>query len=117
MKLKVYNANCSKDTSINIHVKADHSFFVPTAFTPNDDNLNEGFIPKGVGIDPVSFSMTIFNRWGEKVYETTDMNLPWKGTKANGTDTCPEGVYAWLIIYSDMDGKSYRQEGVVTLMK
>jgi gliding motility-associated-like protein len=117
VKLKVKNENCWDSTTVIIHVKADHSFYVPTAFTPNGDNLNDNFISKGIGIDPSSFRMIIYDRWGEKVYETTDMNKPWNGNKNNSSEVCPEGVYAWIITFSDMEGNAYKQEGAVTLIK
>jgi len=117
VKLKVKNENCWDSTVITVHVKADHSFYVPTAFTPNGDNLNEGFIPKGIGIDPNSFQMFIYDRWGEQIYQTTDLNQPWNGKKANNKDDCPQGIYGWLMMFNDMEGNAYKQEGVVTLIK
>ncbi len=117
VKLKVKNAKCFDSTVVMIHVKADHTFYVPNAFTANDDGLNDGFYCKGVGIDENKFEMYIFSRWGEMIYQTKDMYKPWDGKALKSKEYCPDGVYAWVIIYSDFEGKKYKKEGFVTMIK
>ena len=65
------------------------SVFIPNAFTPNGDNHNETFYVHGADKDDIE-SMVIYNRWGEKVYETFD-NTPWDGYN------CQVGVYSYSI--------------------
>jgi gliding motility-associated-like protein len=105
------------DTTIRkVIVKPSHTFYIPTAFTPNEDGLNETFRPQGYEID--NFTMSIFNRWGELVYSTDDITKGWDGTYNN--ELCVPGVYTWRIQYESKAMKSEgRQvkEGVVTLLR
>ena len=92
---------------------AQPRIFVPNAFTPNNDNLNPFFIAKGVFIQ--TFTMRIFNRWGELLYVSHDMNLGWDGTYKG--EKCQQDVYAYLIETKGSDGKLYTQNGSFTLMR
>ena len=71
-------------------------FYVPNAFTPDGDNYNENFKPVFYsGFDPYDFTMLIFNRWGEIVWESHNYDVGWNGTY-NG-NVVPDGVYTWKI--------------------
>ena len=59
--------------------------------------------------------MSIFNRWGEKLYETTDLNKGWDG-KANGTD-CQQDVYVYHVEITSFEDKLYKFDGTVTLLR
>ncbi len=84
---------------------------VPNAFTPNGDGLNDTFRPV-VNAELVrQFSMCIYNRWGQRIFETTNPAEGWNGKDA------PAGVYSWVISYSDMVGKGYTLTGNVSLVK
>lgn len=101
----------------NIEVNKDCYTDVPNAFTPNGDGVNDYFYPrqllsKGV----VGFSMMIFDRWGQKVFETTNTNgRGWDG-KFNGKDQ-PMGVYIYQIKAILKNGKVENYSGNVTLMR
>ena len=87
---------------------------MPNIFTPNADPYNKVFQP--VKYEMVrDFEIQIFNRWGEAVYESTDINSGWDGIK-NGVEY-PEGVYFWIIHYKDVDGVGHEQSGQVTLLR
>jgi gliding motility-associated-like protein len=68
----------------------------PNAFTPNGDGINDVFRPKGISI--AKFSMIIYNRWGELIFQTKDISEGWKG-EVNGKE-CPPGVYIYFVTYS-----------------
>jgi gliding motility-associated-like protein len=85
---------------------------VPTAFTPNEDNLNEGFAPAGMGIK--WYAMKIYSRWGEKIYETRD-SKSWNGTY-NG-EPVPEGVYVVLMELKDHKGRNHYYKGTVQILR
>ncbi|UPT66185.1 MAG: PKD domain-containing protein [Sphingobacteriales bacterium JAD_PAG50586_3] len=107
---------CADTTTRNIIVKPSHTFYIPTAFTPNEDGLNETFKPQGYEIE--NFTMTIFNRWGELIFSTTDITKGWDGTY--NKVMCDPGVYTWRIQYESRAMKSEgRQvkEGMVTLLR
>jgi gliding motility-associated-like protein len=92
-------------------------YFVPTAFSPNGDDLNETFGPSFTLTEVEGYTFAVFNRWGEKVFETHKLGERWNGMW-NGRYAAP-GVYMW---YSSMkarclpDNKRY-QKGTVTIMR
>lgn len=73
--------------------------FMPNAFSPNGDHINDIFLAKGVNIG--KFSMTIFDRWGTKVFESASMDSGWNG-KFNGSP-CPTGLYVWIVNYENIE--------------
>jgi gliding motility-associated-like protein len=70
---------------------------MPTAFSPNQDGKNDTYKPVYTGL-PSTFEMRIFNRWGEKVFETDDITKGWDG-KFKGT-TQPMETYVWTVSYT-----------------
>ncbi len=91
-------------------------FFVPNAFTPNSDGLNENFFEAGYIVDVSNYSMSIFNRWGQKVFENDTHYKPWNGLDKNGKPA-PEGVYVYAIKVKTLTGKDYYYTGHVTLLR
>ena len=108
---------CTDDTIVPVNVQAEFTFYAPNAFTPNDDGINDYFLPKGLGILANSYHLYIYSRWGEKIFESDDMNKPWDGKTTDSNVLCPEGVYTWLVIFNDLVGKKYQYSGIVTLLK
>ncbi|MFC2106729.1 gliding motility-associated C-terminal domain-containing protein [Bacteroidota bacterium] len=110
---------CGSDSdSIEIGYKnCEPDIFMPNAFSPNGDYLNDNFIAKGVNIG--SFKMMIFDRWGTKVFESKSMDKGWDG-KYNGSP-CPTGLYVWVIHYENIEEnpnkKSELIKGTVTLLR
>ena len=118
MKLIVISKNgCIDSISQNniISVKAGGTFFVPNAFTPDGDNINDIFIPKHTGVLAENYSMHIYDRWGMRVFETADINEGWDG-KIKG-DPADTDVYVWLIEGVYVGGKTFSQTGTVTLIR
>lgn len=89
-------------------------FFIPTAFSPNGDGINDELKVMGKGIKAVNFD--IYERWGQKVFGTTDYTIGWDGT-FNGGQKCLPGVYAYRVFVEFLDGTSTSQQGNVTLMR
>jgi gliding motility-associated-like protein len=85
---------------------------VPTAFTPDGNNLNEGFAPEGMGIK--WYAMKIYSRWGEKLYETRE-SKPWNGNY-NGKPVS-EGVYVVLMELKDHKGRNHYYKGTVQILR
>ena len=91
-------------------------FYVPTAFTPNGDGLNDKFLPRGSFHDIKAYRLEIYNRWGERVYETVDyVNGGWDGT-INGREV-PTGAYVYIVNYTSADGQEYEEQGTVSLTR
>lgn len=88
--------------------------FVPKAFTPNGDQNNDYFRVRGNNI--TELYMVVWNRWGEKVFETTDLeNAGWDGS-FNGKESTPDS-YAWLVKVKCGNGATWTKKGDVTLLK
>lgn len=87
--------------------------FIPNAFTPNKDAKNETF--KAVVSAVASYQLQIFNRWGELLFATTDINQGWDGVY-KGSEVA-QGVYMYYIVYEDYLGKEYRTKGTITLLR
>jgi gliding motility-associated-like protein len=103
---------CSSDVTVTIDVIRECAIYIPDAFTPNKDEKNDFFAPKGVCIG--SYTMDIFNRWGTKIY-TTNNSAPWDG-KINGTPA-QEDVYVYQLHIIDVFQQSHNYVGKVTLLK
>ena len=89
------------------------SLYVPNSFTPNGNGLNDIFYAYGQGI--ISFDMRIYDRWGNYIFRSLDINIGWDG-KVNGRMALND-VYVYKIIYSDLSGESKQLVGTVTLVK
>src|SRR5436190_15409756 len=87
------NSNTTTSTSNYAEVIPPLSIYIPSAFTPNGDGMNDGFGVKGEGIK--KFRMLIYNRWGEVVFESTNPRQLWDG-KFRG-DPAEEGTYVYQV--------------------
>ena len=105
---------CHSSDTINVIVIEDcGEMFVPNAFSPNNDGANDVLYVKGQCLE--TFTFMVFNRWGEKVFETTDKNVGWDGT-FNG-DLMNTAVFVYRLEGKDYYGKAYSMKGNVTLIR
>ncbi|MDF1673719.1 MAG: PKD domain-containing protein [Vicingaceae bacterium] len=105
-----------KDTAIaKIEIEPEYHFYIPNAFTPDNDGNNDFFTAVGEAIE--EFDMQIFNRWGEKIFETNDLNSGWNGTTKGNNTLAMEGVYVYKIKLRDWEGLYHNFTGKVTLIK
>jgi gliding motility-associated-like protein len=100
-----------------VTVVPDYILFAPNAFSPNGDGLNDFFFPQGIGIDPDNFLMMIFDRWGNMIYRTEDVNSPWDGHANNGEEVAQIDVYVWIIRTKDYFGEEHEYIGHVSIIK
>ncbi len=89
------------------------NLFIPNAFSPDGDGMNDVFKVIYEGLSIVDFRLSIFDRWGGEVFSSKGIENGWDGKK-NGKD-CPGGVYVYKIVYS-VDGVAGKQERVGTVM-
>ncbi|MES2398178.1 MAG: PKD domain-containing protein, partial [Bacteroidota bacterium] len=106
---------CVDTTSRTIYVEPDFVFYIPNAFTPNGDEINDTFFGKGIGI--IEFEMMIFDRWGNLIFFSDDINKPWDGKANNGTELAQMDVYVYSIRLLDIRLKKHKYRGNVTLVK
>lgn len=102
---------CTDDTSIII--KPNIYFYVPNSFTPNGDNLNDVFEVKGMGIE--KFEMYIFNRWGNEIFYTDNVEKSWDGFYKGSL--VKNDSYVYLIKAVNYDGEEIQQRGLVNVLR
>lgn len=105
---------CKNITKKKIRIEPIYRLYIPNVFTPNGDGLNDVFNVRGVGISEEGFLMQIFDRWGEKIYETRDLYKGWDGRKKDGNPK--QDVYVYKIYTQDMKGNKYEYTGHVTCL-
>jgi len=89
---------------------SEPALFVPSAFTPDGDGLNDVWLPVVRGVS--NYALRITNRWGELVFETNNPEEPWLGQMgAGGQHYCPNGVYLYRAVYFDQVGYPRVAEG------
>ena len=91
---------CADTANTTIQVYEELIYYVPNTFTPDDDSFNPIFQPVFTsGFDPYDYSLYIFNRWGELIFESHDATVGWDGTYgSNGEiEMCQDGTYTWKI--------------------
>lgn len=105
--------NCK--TTDSISVKAISKLYVPSAFSPNDDGINDDLRIEGHNLK--DFHLVIRDRWGQIVFESFDISNRWDGTKFNKGYILPDGVYGYEIVYTILPDQELQKSGVVTLVK
>lgn len=95
-----------------IYLYQPPELWVPNAFTRNEDNLNDvwGTVPVFVK----NYHMRVYDRWGQKVWESSDKKKQWDGKVNN--EEAPDGVFAWYVIFDGWDNKTYKMKGTVTVL-
>ncbi|HET9056964.1 MAG TPA: PKD domain-containing protein [Chitinophagaceae bacterium] len=107
--------DCFAFDTINVKVfTTPPGLFVPNAFTPNSDKLNDAFKPIAVGISQLEY-FRVYNRWGQLVFNSTQLQKGWDG-KLNGKEQ-PLGVYVWVARAKIYTGEIITQKGTVTLIR
>jgi gliding motility-associated-like protein len=121
--LLVTDNNACIDSVHKIIVVRDlFTFYIPNAFSPNGDGINDLFTPKGSNVDAKHFEMYIYNRWGNLIYTTKNWNGEstdgWNGTINNSGSITEvmEGVYVYKIIVKELNGPSHLYSGKITLI-
>jgi gliding motility-associated-like protein len=109
--------NCTDTITRTVDIMPAVMLQLPNAFTPNNDAKNDFFTVSGSFDGLFDYNMSIWNRWGEKVYETTDIRIGWNGLKNNSGEESPQGIYVYKVIYSTGRGDRQVQEGHVTLLR
>jgi gliding motility-associated-like protein len=102
---------CHKTDSVTVHVTP--SLYIPNCFTPDGDLLNDVFKPVFSGY--VAIEWMIFDRWGELIFKTTELNGGWNGKKKGMN--CEPNVYTYKLIATDYKKRRIERVGHVTLLR
>lgn len=111
----VSETNCLDTCSYSVLINnPETNIFIPNVFTPNNDGVNDVLEIFGTNIDLIEFK--IFNRWGEKIYESSDINSVWDGTYLGKQQ--PVGVYAYYVLYKSKNNKQEKiKKGSISLLR
>ena len=104
---------CVTDAEVTITIECA-KYIIPNVFTPNGDNYNDVFLIKE--IPDIAYSIEIFDRWGKKMFTSTNDQDPWNGKIDNSGANAPDGVY-YYIIKSTCNGVNREDHGFVQLIR
>lgn len=109
-------SGCTDTVSKLVPVLPEVLIYVPNTFTPDGDEYNQSWQAIMAGIDVYDFELNVYNRWGEKVFQSFDITVPWDGTY-NG-QVVPGGVYTWTIRAKNaINDASYEYNGYLNILR
>jgi gliding motility-associated-like protein len=119
VQLIAYNQyGCNDTVYQTVIIDADVAAYIPNAFTPGDGNsLNDTWIPYISGIDNATFRLEVYDRWGQKIFATTDINQGWNGKVNNTGDLVQIDAYVYKIYFKDTKNKKHTRVGHVTVVR
>jgi len=110
------NYSCADTSKKTVIVQEEFTLYVPSAFSPDGDGINDEFKAVGNGIDLDNYSLKVYDRWGEVIFETTDLYHSWNGKGKMGKYV-QSGTYRYLIVCKDNNGKEHTKTGNVNLIR
>jgi len=108
---------CSDTAYFTVIINTEFTFYAPSAFSPDGDGVNDYFRVFGTGIDNNNFKLLIFDRWGEIIFESDDINKAWNGKAKNGKNIVPNGTYVWKCYFKNLKGASFYKNGNLTVIR
>ncbi|HEY0059391.1 MAG TPA: gliding motility-associated C-terminal domain-containing protein, partial [Flavisolibacter sp.] len=108
------NGCAGNDTIMVVPKQCGLGVYIPTAFTPNNDGSNDNFRP-GIFGNLLHYRLTIFNRWGNVVFQSTDAKRGWDG-KVNG-ELQPSSVFVWICDYQLEGIERKAEKGSLVLIR
>jgi gliding motility-associated-like protein len=94
------------------------TFYIPNTFTPDDDGINDRFMPKGTGIDETDYDLWIFDRWGNLIWHTDIWGESWDGKANGGAEIAQIDTYVWKVHVKEKDaGTIHNYIGHVNIVK
>ncbi|MFK8045048.1 MAG: choice-of-anchor L domain-containing protein [Crocinitomicaceae bacterium] len=112
-QIAISDAGCRDSITKSIHIRPAFYFYAPNAFTLNGDRYNSTYKVSVIG--ETAFHFTVYNRWGELVFESFDPNFEWDGFY--GGKEVPFGVYVYKVWIADLEEKRHSFEGFITVLK
>lgn len=106
---------CMDTAYQTVIIEPDFVFYIPTAFSPNGDGKNDSFSGKGIFI--AEYEMSIFDRWGNLIYKTTDINQAWDGKANKGLEIAQEDTYIYSFMIKDTKKEVHYYKGALTIVR
>jgi len=115
--VRLVRGSCTTaDAPVKIVVADTLQLKIPNAFSPNGDGINDVFTIRYKGV-PLQMSVTIFDRYGRLVHQSSDFDKPWNGTSSNSGKPLPAGTYYWIIKGKDILDVTVIKQGSVTILR
>jgi gliding motility-associated-like protein len=108
---------CHDTISQIIDVEPKVTYHMPNAFTPNEDTNNDYFRGTGITLGVSDFRMEIWDRWGKKIFETTELEDAWNGRVNNTGKQVQEGVYVCVVTFTGPRGEPFEYKGYATVLR
>jgi len=99
-----------------VDVAPRYTVYLPNAFTPGIDGLNDSFRPAGIPYGVTNYTMYIFDRWGKNIFQTNNFNEGWPGKDKSGRNMLP-GAYAVKLVFREPRGKFVQINGTAILLQ
>ncbi len=109
--------NCADTAYTTIYVAGEFTIWIPNAFSPNGDGVNDYFQPTGIFFDIKQIDFRIYNRWGDLIFRTTDPNGKWDGIDQRTGKPVTEDAYVYIVTAIDYLGRKHQYQGTVTVMR
>ena len=109
------NAGCVDTNQLCFVINPEITFYIPNTFSPNGDGINDEFFAKGENI--FEFEMSIYDRWGDRIFAAKDINEHWNGKANKGTKVAQQDVYVYVVSFIDNKNESYHYTGNVTIVR
>ncbi len=117
LEMEVWNGTCTYQVSSEINVYPEDLIFLPNVFTPNSDGVNDYYMGEGLQEFIQSYEMTIWDRWGQLLFFTSDPNTGWNGKVNQNGQTAAQGVYICQLVIKDIFDKTHIYHQTVTLVR
>ena len=117
MQIVTHPSGCLDTLLKTIDIRPEVRYHIPNAFTPNSDGSNDEYVGAGLMEGASNFTLSIWNRWGEQVFETNDPFSGWNGRKHNTGKEVPAGVYMVLVTFKGPRGEPFEIKGVATVIR
>ena len=115
--LKVIDINnCTDVVSKMIHIYDELRIYIPNTFTPNGDGINDTWKPIMLDYSTKGYQLSIFDRWGQRIFHTTNTEESWDGT-IDGNAAAPNTVYSYQVTVKDISEKEFKFSGSVRLVR
>lgn len=116
-QIVTHPSGCRDTAVLVIDIEPQVRYFLPNAFSPNGDGINDGFRGEGIMDGAQGFVLQVWNRYGELIFETNDPFEPWNGRKDNTGNIAPAGVYVVTVSYRTPRGLPVQLSGYAVLLQ
>lgn len=115
--LVTHPRGCQDSITRFVDVAPKNTFFLPNAFTPNGDGTNDLFRGTGFLLGYKRFDLSVWNRWGQQVFYTSDPFEGWNGQQGNAGSAAPAGAYTYMLKMIGARGELISAQGSVVLIR